>query len=57
MSRIRVMLVDDETEIPRILSKRLTRRGDDCVAVSNCPCPLVILDVKCRSWTGMETLI
>jgi DNA-binding NtrC family response regulator len=66
MGRIRVMLVDDEAEIPRILAKRLKRRGYDCVAASNgqealeamltCPCPLVILDVKMPIMDGMEVL-
>ncbi|MDR2056050.1 MAG: response regulator [Desulfovibrio sp.] len=66
MSRIRVMLADDEAEIPRILAKRLTRRGYNCVVASNglealedmetCPCPLVILDVKMPVMDGMEAL-
>ncbi|MDR1660649.1 MAG: response regulator [Desulfovibrio sp.] len=66
MRRIRVLLVDDEAEIPRILAKRLTRRGYECVAASNgqealevmdaCLCPLVILDVKMPVMDGMATL-
>jgi DNA-binding NtrC family response regulator len=60
------MLVDDEAEIPRILAKRLMRRGYECVAAFNGrealevmearPCPLVILDVKMPLMDGMEAL-
>jgi DNA-binding NtrC family response regulator len=66
MGKFRVLLVDDEAEIPRILAKRLGRRGYDCVIALNGrealeimeadPCPLVILDIKMPIMGGMEAL-
>jgi DNA-binding NtrC family response regulator len=59
-------LVDDEPEIPRILAKRLARRGYACVIAGNgqealdvmrdAPCSVVILDVKMPVMDGMEAL-
>jgi DNA-binding NtrC family response regulator len=66
MNETRILLVDDEPEIPRILAKRLTRRGYSCVSACNgrealdvmqgSPCPVVILDVKMPVMDGMEAL-
>ena len=66
MGKFRVLLVDDEAEIPRILAKRLGRRGYDCVIALNGRdalevmeadlCPLVILDIKMPVMDGMEAL-
>jgi DNA-binding NtrC family response regulator len=66
MSRLRVLLVDDEEEIPRILSKRLARRGYDCSTAGNglealgimedAPCPVVILDIKMPVMDGIQAL-
>ena len=66
MDTIHVLLVDDELEVSRILSKRLTRRGYCCECAGNgreClekmqtqPADIVILDVKMPVMDGLETL-
>ena len=35
MEKIKILLVDDEPDVTRILSKRLGRRGYECQAAAN----------------------
>ncbi|MBQ7606658.1 MAG: response regulator [Desulfovibrionaceae bacterium] len=63
---IKIMLVDDEIEVSRILAKRLTKRGFTCECAENGKICLekmdsfladvVIMDVKMPVMDGLETL-
>lgn len=62
----RILLVDDEVDVTRILAKRLGRRGYDCVTAANGhealqamekeAFPIVVMDVKMPVLDGMEAL-
>jgi DNA-binding NtrC family response regulator len=66
MEAVRILLVDDEPEIPRVLAKRLARRGYVCATARNggealdlmrdSLYAIVILDVKMPVMGGMEAL-
>ncbi|MDR1777412.1 MAG: response regulator [Desulfovibrio sp.] len=66
MGGVRILLVDDEQDITRILGKRLARRGYECLTASNgkhaldvmetAPCGLVVMDVKMPVMDGLEAL-
>ena len=66
METTKVLLVDDETDVTRILSKRLGRRGYECQAAANgqeavdameqFPFGVVIMDVKMPVMDGMSAL-
>ena len=66
METTKVLLVDDETDVTRILSKRLGRRGYECQAAANgqeavnameqFPFSVVIMDVKMPVMDGMSAL-
>ena len=63
---VRVLLVDDETEVTSILSKRLDRRGYSCSCAENGreaiealereKSPIVVMDVKMPVMDGLEAL-
>lgn len=62
----RILLVDDEVDVTRILAKRLGRRGYDCATAANGhealqamekeAFPIVVMDVKMPVLDGMEAL-
>ena len=66
METVKVLLVDDEIEVTKILSKRLGRRGYDCQTAANgqeavdamrqFPFGIVIMDVKMPVMDGMTAL-
>lgn len=66
MEENKVLLVDDETDVTRILSKRLARRGYECTTAANgqealdamrqFPYSLIIMDVKMPVMDGMSAL-
>lgn len=66
MGTQRILLVDDETDVTRILSKRLGRRGFECVVANNGqealdamqqePFQIVVMDVKMPVMDGMNAL-
>jgi two-component system, OmpR family, response regulator len=66
MNLKKVLLVDDESDVTRILSKRLERRGYECAAAANGQEALeamqqyaysvVIMDVKMPVMDGMSAL-
>lgn len=66
MEKIKILLVDDETDVTRILSKRLGRRGYECQAAANgqeavdamgqFPFGVIIMDVKMPVMDGMSAL-
>ncbi len=67
MCLTRILLVDDEEDVTRILSKRLSRRGYTCATTSNGyealeamahePFPIVVMDVKMPGLDGMGALL
>lgn len=67
MCLARILLVDDEEDVTRILSKRLSRRGYGCTTASNGiqaleamerePFPIVVMDVKMPGLDGMAALL
>ena len=66
MEAAKILLVDDETEVTKILSKRLGRRGYECQTAANgqeaveamrqFPFGVVVMDVKMPVMDGMERL-
>lgn len=66
MDSIKILLVDDEKEITKILSKRLARRGYECktaangvealAAMQDFPYKIVIMDVKMPIMDGITAL-
>lgn len=64
--KLSLLLVDDETEVTEILSKRLTRRGYACRTAENGkvalermeegPSRIVIMDIKMPVMDGIEAL-
>ena len=66
METVKVLLVDDEIEVTKILSKRLGRRGYECQTAANgqeavdamrqFPFGIVIMDVKMPVMDGMTAL-
>lgn len=66
MEKIKILLVDDEPDVTRILSKRLGRRGYECQAAANgqeavdamgqFAFGLIIMDVKMPIMDGMSAL-
>ena len=66
MEKIKILLVDDEPDVTRILSKRLGRRGYECQAAANgqeavdamaqFAFGLIIMDVKMPVMDGMSAL-
>ena len=66
MENIKILLVDDEPDVTRILSKRLGRRGYECQAAANgqeavdamaqYAFGLIIMDVKMPVMDGMSAL-
>ncbi len=66
MEKIRLLLVDDEDDFRRTVSKRLMKRGiearqagsgEECLALlEQNPVDVVVLDVKMRGIDGIETL-
>ena len=66
MQKIRILLVDDEPDVTRILSKRLGRRGYECQAAANgqeavdamgqFAFGVIIMDVKMPVMDGMSAL-
>ncbi len=66
MEKIRLLLVDDEDDFRRTVSKRLMKRGiealqagsgEECLALlERNPVDVVVLDVKMRGIDGIETL-
>lgn len=66
MEPVKVLLVDDETEVTKILSKRLGRRGYECQTAANgqeavdamkqFPFGIIIMDVKMPVMDGMSAL-
>ena len=66
MEKIKILLVDDEPDVTRILSKRLGRRGYECQAASNgqeavdamaqFAFGVIIMDVKMPVMDGMSAL-
>ena len=66
MEKIKILLVDDEPDVTRILSKRLGRRGYECQAAANgqeavdamaeFACGVIIMDVKMPVMDGMSAL-
>ena len=67
MEKIKILLVDDEPDVTRILSKRLGRRGYECQAAANgqeavdamaqFAFGVIIMDVKMPVMDGMSALI
>ena len=66
MQKIKILLVDDEPDVTRILSKRLGRRGYECQAAANgqeavdamaqFAFGVIIMDVKMPVMDGMSAL-
>ena len=66
MEKIKILLVDDEQDVTRILSKRLGRRGYECQAAANgqeavdamaqFAFGVIIMDVKMPVMDGMSAL-
>ena len=66
MGTKKILLVDDEPDVTRILAKRLGKRGYVCAmasngqealaALTNDPCGLVVMDVKMPVLDGMAAL-
>ena len=66
MEKIKILLVDDEPDVTRILSKRLGRRGYECQAAANgqeavdamaqFAFGLIVMDVKMPVMDGMSAL-
>ena len=66
MEKIKILLVDDEPDVTRILSKRLGRRGYECQAAANgqeavdamaqIVFGVIIMDVKMPVMDGMSAL-
>ena len=66
MEKIKILLVDDEPDVTRILSKRLGRRGYECQAAANgqeavdamaqFALGVIIMDVKMPVMDGMSAL-
>ena len=66
MEKIKILLVDDEPDVTRILSKRLGRRGYECQAAANgqeavdamaqFAFGVIIMDVKMPVMDGMSAL-
>lgn len=66
MEAAKILLVDDETEVTKILSKRLGRRGYECQTAANgqeaveamrqFPFGVVVMDVKMPVMDGMMAL-
>ena len=66
MEKIKILLVDDEPDVTRILSKRLGRRGYECQAACNgqeavdamaqFAFGVIIMDVKMPVMDGMSAL-
>ena len=66
MEKIKILLVDDEPDVTRILSKRLGRRGYECQAAANGQEAVdamaqfafgdIIMDVKMPVMDGMSAL-
>ena len=66
MEKAKILLVDDESDVTRILSKRLGRRGYDCQAAANgqeavdamgqFAFGVIIMDVKMPVMDGMSAL-
>ena len=66
MAKIKILLVDDEPDVTRILSKRLGRRGYECQAAANgqeavdamaqFAFGVIIMDVKMPVMDGMSAL-
>ena len=66
MEKIKILLVDDEQDVTRILSKRLGRRGYECQAAANGQeavdamaqfvFGVIIMDVKMPVMDGMSAL-
>ena len=66
MEKARILLVDDESDVTRILSKRLGRRGFECQAAANgqeavdameqYAYGVIIMDVKMPVMDGMSAL-
>ena len=67
MEKIKILLVDDEPDVTRILSKRLGRRGYECQAAANGQeavdamaqfvFGVIIMDVKMPVMDGMSALL
>lgn len=65
-STIRLLLVDDEEDVTKLLCLRLARRGYACVAAASGAgalqclreqlCHVVVMDVKMPGMDGIETL-
>ena len=66
MEKTKILLVDDESDVTRILSKRLGRRGYECQAAANgqeavdamaqFAFGVIIMDVKMPVMDGMSAL-
>lgn len=66
MEQKKLLLVDDEADVTRILAKRLTRRGYDCTTAGNgqealaamrqFPYSIVVMDVKMPVMDGIAAL-
>ena len=66
MEKIKILLVDDESDVTRILSKRLGRRGFECQTAANGQeavdamgqyvYGVIIMDVKMPVMDGMSAL-
>ena len=66
MEKAKILLVDDESDVTRILSKRLGRRGFECQAAANgqeavdameqYAYGVIIMDVKMPVMDGMSAL-
>ena len=66
MEKAKILLVDDESDVTRILSKRLGRRGFECQTAANGQeavdamgqyvYGVIIMDVKMPVMDGMEAL-
>ena len=66
MEKAKILLVDDESDVTRILSKRLGRRGYECQTAANgqeaidamgqFAFGIIIMDVKMPVMDGMSAL-